>query len=135
MALMPFIAALAIGLGAVSVTGDASVFGVVGIVAAIIGTGLVGYFNWREVSTSDPESEPTMNGAPHRRDTSWSAEQVRNEGRAGSSQRCDHPGRWAASPKKSHFQWLFALAGLMGLALRTGHVAGGIPLKVRRSCP
>ena len=47
MALMPFVAALAIGLGAVSVTGDASVFGVVGIVAAIIGTGLVGYFNWR----------------------------------------------------------------------------------------
>ena len=47
MALMPFIAALAIGLGAVWVTGDASVFGVVGIIAAIIGTGLVGYFNWR----------------------------------------------------------------------------------------
>jgi hypothetical protein len=26
---------------------DASVFGVVGIIAAMIGTGLVGYFNWR----------------------------------------------------------------------------------------
>jgi hypothetical protein len=38
---------------------------------------------------------------------------------AGSGQSCNHPGRWAASPKKSHFQWLFALAGLMGLALRT----------------
>ena len=47
MALMPFVAALAIGLGAVWVTGDASVFGVVGIIAAMIGTGLVGYFNWR----------------------------------------------------------------------------------------
>ena len=41
------VAALAVGLGAVWVTGDASVFGVVGIIAAMIGTGLVGYFNWR----------------------------------------------------------------------------------------
>jgi hypothetical protein len=63
MALMPFVAAPAVGLGAVWVTGDASVFGVVGIIAAMIG------------------------------------------------------------------------AGLLELALRTGHVAGGIPLKVRHSCP
>ena len=47
MALMPFVAALAVGLGAVWVTGDASVFDVVGIIAAMIGTGLVGYFSWR----------------------------------------------------------------------------------------
>ena len=47
MALMPLVAALAVGLGAVWVTGDASVFGVVGIIAAMIGTGLIGYFNWR----------------------------------------------------------------------------------------
>jgi hypothetical protein len=45
MALTPFVAALAVGLGAVWVTGDASVFGVVGISTAMIGTGLVGYFN------------------------------------------------------------------------------------------
>ena len=50
MALMPFVAALAVGLGAVWVTGDASVFGVVGIIAAMIGTGLVGYFGLGERS-------------------------------------------------------------------------------------
>jgi len=46
-ALMPFVAALAVGFGAVWATGDAGVFGVVGVIAAMIGIGLVRYFNWR----------------------------------------------------------------------------------------
>ena len=48
-ALMPFIAGLAVGIGGMWLTGNARLFGVVGLIAATIGVGLVGYgyFNWR----------------------------------------------------------------------------------------
>ena len=41
---------------------------------------------------------------------------------ASSGQSCTHPGRWPPA-RRSPFSVLFALAGPMGLALRTGHVA------------
>lgn len=47
MAVMPILTALAVGTGGVWLTGDLRVFGLVGLAAAIVGAGLVGYFNWR----------------------------------------------------------------------------------------
>ena len=47
MAVMPIVVALTVGVGGVWLTGDVRVFGLVGLAAAIVGAGLVGYFNWR----------------------------------------------------------------------------------------
>jgi uncharacterized membrane protein len=47
MAVMPMVIALTAGVGGVWLTGDVRVFGLVGLAAAIVGAGLVGYFNWR----------------------------------------------------------------------------------------
>ena len=109
MTLMLFVAALALGLDAVWVTGDARVFGVVGIIAGTIGMGLVGYFNWRAklrrriLSETDDERRAARVGAFVERGASprrWGAA-------AGSCQRCDHPGREAASPRSLIFSgWL-----------------------------
>ena len=57
-ALAPFIAGLAVGIGGMWVTGNARLFGVVGLIAATIGVGLVGYGVLQlasAVSASDPE--------------------------------------------------------------------------------
>jgi hypothetical protein len=59
-ALMPFIAGVAVGIGGVWVTGNAKVFGVVGLIAATIGVGLVGYGVLQLASAvlaSDPEGD------------------------------------------------------------------------------
>jgi hypothetical protein len=47
MAVMPIFTALTVGVGGVWLTGDVRVFGLVGLIAAIFGAALVGYFNWR----------------------------------------------------------------------------------------
>jgi uncharacterized membrane protein len=47
MAVMPIVVALTVGLGGVWLTGDVRLVGLVGLAAAIVGAGLVGYFNWR----------------------------------------------------------------------------------------
>lgn len=47
MAVMPFLTALTLGSAAVWLTGDLRLFGLVGLVAAIVGGALVGFFNWR----------------------------------------------------------------------------------------
>lgn len=47
MAVMLIIAALTVGTGGVWLTGDLRMFGLVGLAAATVGAGLVGYFNWR----------------------------------------------------------------------------------------
>ena len=57
-ALMPFIAGLAVGIGGMWLTGNARLFGVMGLIAATIGVGLVGYGVLQlasAVSASDPE--------------------------------------------------------------------------------
>ena len=57
-ALMPFIAGLAVGIGGMWLTGNARLFGVVGLIAATIGVGLVGYGVLQlasAASASDPE--------------------------------------------------------------------------------
>lgn len=46
LAVMPIVAALTV-IGGVWLMGDLRTFGLVGLAAAIIGAGLVGYFNWR----------------------------------------------------------------------------------------
>ena len=45
MAVMPIVVALTVGLGGAWLTGDVRVVGLVGLAAAIVGAGLVGYFN------------------------------------------------------------------------------------------
>ena len=47
MVVMPFLTALIVGGGGVWLTGDFRVFGLVGLAAAIVGAGLMGYFHWR----------------------------------------------------------------------------------------
>jgi hypothetical protein len=47
MVVMTILTALIVGIDGVWLTGDARVFGLVGLGAAIVGAGLVGYFNWR----------------------------------------------------------------------------------------
>jgi hypothetical protein len=47
MAVMPVVTALTVGIGGVWLTGEVRVFGLVLLAAAIVGVGLVGYFNWR----------------------------------------------------------------------------------------
>ncbi len=47
MAVMPIVVALTVGLGRVWLTGDVRLVNSVGLAAAIVGAGLVGYFNWR----------------------------------------------------------------------------------------
>jgi hypothetical protein len=47
MAVMPVVTALTVGIGGVWLTGEVRVFGLVLLAAAIVGAGLVGYFNWR----------------------------------------------------------------------------------------
>jgi hypothetical protein len=47
MAVMPVVTALTVGIGGVWLTGEVRVFGLVLLATAIVGVGLVGYFNWR----------------------------------------------------------------------------------------
>lgn len=44
MAVMPILTALTLGIGGAWLTGDARVLGLVGLAAAIVGAGLVGFF-------------------------------------------------------------------------------------------
>jgi uncharacterized membrane protein len=46
MAVMPIVVASTVGVGGVWLTGDLRVFGLVGLVAAIVGAGLLGFFHW-----------------------------------------------------------------------------------------
>ena len=48
MAVMPIVIASTVGIGGVWLTGDLRVFPLVGLVAAIVGAGLLGVFNWQE---------------------------------------------------------------------------------------
>jgi hypothetical protein len=45
MAVMPIVVALTVGLGGVWLIGDVRVVGLAGMAAAVVGAGLVGYFN------------------------------------------------------------------------------------------
>jgi uncharacterized membrane protein len=47
MAVMPILTALTVGMAGVWLTGDLRVIGLVGLIAAILGAGLVGFFHWR----------------------------------------------------------------------------------------
>ena len=47
IAVIPVVTAFTVGIGGVWLTGDVRVFGLVLLAAAIVGAGLVGYFNWR----------------------------------------------------------------------------------------
>ena len=47
MVAMPFLTALTLGVGAAWLSGDARMFGVVGLAAAIVGGVLMVYFEWR----------------------------------------------------------------------------------------
>ena len=46
MVVMPFFTALTVGVGTAWLTGDVRMFGVVGLIAAIVGGALMGYFEW-----------------------------------------------------------------------------------------
>ena len=47
MVVMPFSTAVTVGGGAAWLTGDARMFGLVGLCAAFVGGALMGYFQWR----------------------------------------------------------------------------------------
>ena len=47
LAVMPILTASTVGIGGVWLTGDLRVFGLVWLIAAIVGAGLVAYFRWR----------------------------------------------------------------------------------------
>ena len=59
---MPFFTALTVGVAAAWLTGDVRMFGVVGLIAAIVGGALMGYFEWRarlrKGVPEDAKSEP-----------------------------------------------------------------------------
>jgi hypothetical protein len=47
MVVMPFLTALTLGGAAAWLSGDVRMIGLFGLVAAIVGGGLMGYFEWR----------------------------------------------------------------------------------------
>jgi hypothetical protein len=75
MVLIPILTALIVDIDGVWLTGDARVFGVLGLGAAIVGAGLVGYFNWRanfqRRIVGDADDEPRYIGLKMRHSRLW----------------------------------------------------------------